>query len=240
MTLQLPKDTPERIKIRLRDLSSEVTQICSAANHFIKTDVSGRISFTFKGTAQGAEGHILSDSLRAQAVSFVTRFDNLPETYAGSIVRRDGQYHIGNMDLFRHALNEFRPLIENKQDSVHYKRIHGDWSKMLGQKNPTKATSVQVFQLKQGEITSQYLRYLGEHQKAIDFVLARAKYKYLYNGILQHSDAKHSSMFLRDYTSGELNYIFWKHVHMLGFIRECLRPYVFMIKSLISPRLGAL
>jgi len=77
-------------------------------------------------------------------------------------------------------------------------------------------------------------------KRAITAVLNGLEFGYLYNGILQHSDASLSRRFLTDYASGELNYLLWKHVRVLGFIKSLLRPYHRMMSVLTLPTLGAL
>ena len=82
---------------------------------------------------------------------------------------------------------------------------------------------------------------LAEHAKAIAEALSHLHLDYLYNGILQHSDEVFSSRFVKDYTSGELNYILWKHVHILSFIQELLAPYhKLFLNFLAFPKLGPL
>jgi hypothetical protein len=63
---------------------------------------------------------------------------------------------------------------------------------------------------------------------------------YLYNGILQHSDPGFSTQYLEDYTSGALNYVLWKHAHVLGVIRRLLWPYFLLMNVLTFPKLGPL
>ena len=46
--------------------------------------------------------------------------------------------------------------------------------------------------------------------------------------------------FLRDYTSGELNYILWKHVQVLGFIHDMLELYYNVTRGLTLPKPGPL
>lgn len=57
-----------------------------------------------------APGDVLTDFERAQSISFVTRYEHLPNECRVKIVERDGQYHIGNLPFLRHALNDWRPL----------------------------------------------------------------------------------------------------------------------------------
>jgi hypothetical protein len=65
-------------------------------------------------------------------------------------------------------------------------------------------------------------------------------YDYLYNGVLQHSDASYSERLLADYTSGELNYILVKHVLPLGTVHKWLEPWYRLAVALTFPKLGPL
>jgi hypothetical protein len=93
-----------------------------------------------------------------------------------------------------------------------------------------------VFDKSKNDVTQIFTRWLNERNESISFVLRPLDYKYLYNGILQHSDASYSQRFLQDYTSGEFHYVLWKHVHFLGFIREMLSSYCQLLKFLTCPR----
>ena len=68
----------------------------------------------------------------------------------------------------------------------------------------------------------------------------RLEFAYLYNGVLQHSDPNYTKRFLADYTTGQLNYLLWKHVRVLGFIKTLLKPYHTMMRVLTFPALGGL
>jgi hypothetical protein len=63
---------------------------------------------------------------------------------------------------------------------------------------------------------------------------------YLYNGILQHSDVRYAERFFKDFISGEINYLLWKHVHALDVIREMLEPYHRLVSTITFPKLGPL
>lgn len=235
----MPSDTnlPSRIRDRLARLQSEVDQIISGAERHLTTQLPDPIQFEF---VNSAPRDVLTVDERAQSVSFVTRFEHLPTDYTVTIVERNSRYEIEDMAFLRYALNEFRPLIQNERDSVYYQKVHSIWYGMLTLDDANRGTTIRVFDRSNSNITATYIQWLSERNKAISFVLKPLDYGYLYNGILQHSDPSHSSRFLHDYTSGELNYILWKHAHLLGFLREMLRPYYILIRFLTSPRPGPL
>lgn len=227
---------PERIQKRLETLQREIDHIISGAKDRLKTELPNPIQLQFLNLAPC---DVLTEYERAQSISFLTRFDHLLD-YTIKIVEHHGANFIANMDFLRHALNEFRPLIQNERDSVYYKKIHAVWYAMLTLDDPEKGTTIRVFDEFQKDVTSIFTRRLCERNKAISYVLRLLDYKYLYNGILQHSDGDYSQRFLQDYTSGELHYVLWKHVHCLRFIREMLASYYQLLKFLTSPRLGPL
>jgi hypothetical protein len=228
---------PDRIRQRLARLQTEIDQIISSAEAILTTKLPDPVQFEF---VNSAPRDVLTEYERAQSISFISRFDHLPSDYTVEIVEKNGQYYISNMPYLRHALNEFRPLIQNERDSVYYQKLHGVWIAMLKLDDPAKGTTIRVFQRDRQDVTATFIRWLNERNKAITLALRPLDYGYLYNGILQHSDAAYSERFSRDYASGELNYILWKHMHILGFMREMLRAYYFVIRSLTAPRLGPL
>jgi hypothetical protein len=232
-----PAPLPENIRLRLKVLQAEIDQVISRAADLLKTELPNPVQFEF---VNSAPRDVLTDYERAQSVSFITRYEHIPTDYTVEIVEREGVYFIGNMGFLRHALNEFRPLIQNEQDSVYYQKIHGVWYAMLTLDDPRKGTTIRVYDRARNDVTSTFIAWLSERNKAITSVLRPLDYKYLYNGILQHSDPSYSKRFLEDYTSGELNYFLWKHVHVLGFIREMLGAYYQLLKFLTIPRLGPL
>ena len=236
-TERYPKGLPDPVKKRLDQLQHEIDQIISTAESTLTTSLPGPVDFTFENMAPR---DVLTAEERAQSVSFITRFEYLPPDLTVEIEQLRGKYYIANMGLLRRALNEFRPVIQNESDSVYYQKIHNVWYGMLTLDDPRKGTTIRVVDKQDSDVTKTYIQWLSEHNKAITSVLRTLDYKYLYNGILQHSDPAHSERFLRDYTSGELNYVLWKHVHVLGFMRAMLEPYYILMRFLTSPRLGAL
>ena len=230
---------PEPIQRRLATLQQEIDQVILRAQGLLITRPPGRISFIFKNRAPR---DVLTPKERAQSISFVTRFEHLPaeDPVTVKLVERKGEWCVGNMASLRHALNEFRPLIQNEEDSVYYKEIHRVWYGMLMLDDASKGTTIRAMDVQNNDVTPIFTQYLRERNKAITYVLKPLDYKYLYNGILQHSVEAYSERFVRDYTSGEINYILWKHVHVLSFIREMLRPYNLLISILTNPKQGPL
>lgn len=228
---------PDRIKEKLNILYNEIDQIKSCAVKLIQTsiDESGLIR-----VANQTMSDFLSDYERAQSISFVSRYENLPELDSAKIIQHQGIYIIGNMTYIRHILNEYRSIIQNKGDSVYYQKVHNLCIKMLHQDDDRKGTKITVWSRSNKDITDKFIKFLGDHNKAIKFVLRPLDFDYIYNGILQHSDKHFSKRFIKEYMSGEINYIFWKHAYLLGVVRNLLRPYYMIMNAFSFPKLGPL
>lgn len=228
---------PDPIQRKLQALQEKVDQIISEATALITTQLPGKVEFRFENPTPG---EVLTPYERAQSVSFITRYQHLPSDYTVQITEHQGAYYIGNLDFLRHALNDFRPLIMHRSDSVYYQEIHRVWFAMLTRDDPTKGTTIRALSERDEDVTRIYTAWLSEHNRATTYVLRPLDFDYIYNGILHHSGQDYSTRFLRDYTSGEFNYILWKHVHILSFIRELLQPYYQLMHFLTFLRLGPL
>ncbi len=112
---------PQRIVQRLKELDQELDALVSNVEERLETRLPGPVAFRFE---HAAIGDVLTPNERAQSVSFVTRYEALPEHYSIQLTQRDGHWHIANMPLLRYILNDYRPLIQNKRDAVHYRNVH--------------------------------------------------------------------------------------------------------------------
>jgi hypothetical protein len=228
---------PEPIRQRLRTLLQEVDQVTAAASALVTEKLPDEISFTFKNAAPR---DILTPYERAQSISFVTRYDQLPTDYTVHVAKVGERFRIANLAHLRHILNDFRPLIMNQDDSVHYHRVHRVWRAMLLLDDPRNGTTIRAHDREHRDVTASVVTTLDQHNKAITLALRSMEFGYLYNGVLQHSGEEFSERLLRDYHSGELNYVVWKHVYILDFIRDALALYYQMMRFLTFPELGPL
>lgn len=228
---------PERVVNRLQTLEVEIQTLITKAMEQLVTKLPNPLSFEF---THSAPSDILTDKERAQSISFITRYEHLPSDSSVQLVEHSGTWHIGNFPFLRHALNDYRPIIQNKSDSVYYRNIHSVWYPMLLRANSADGMTIRSYDIQKNDITPTFAKWIGERLRAISIVLDSLDYDYLYNGILQHSDDRFAHRFLEDYISGEINYIFWKHMHVLNFIKEMLRPYYTLINQVSFPKMGAL
>jgi hypothetical protein len=233
---------PKPIRDRVRVLREEVDAIYDAAMRCFVTDVPRRISFKVSGNSStNWNGDLMPPEERAQAVSFIVRFEHLRDDLTVRIGPIGDEWHITNLWELRHMLNDVRPIIQNQKDCTYYTKVNATIQKRLRRTDTIEGMRLQVYEGdSENEVTLSWATYLGENTRAIAAILDRLDYGYLYNGILQHSDVTLSERFLRDYTSGEYNYVLWKHVIVLGQIQYWLTPYYRVLRILNFPALGSL
>ncbi|MEQ1947340.1 MAG: hypothetical protein ABL995_09125 [Bryobacteraceae bacterium] len=234
-----PPELPERIASRLGAMKVEINTILQDANRLLTTRLPEKIAFEIRSAVVNRD--ILSDYERAQSVSFITRYEHFPADLGVHLGKDEkDNWYIRNLWDLRQALNDFRPVIFNQSDSVFYQNIHNTWFKMLREKDHSKGTLIRVLATSETDATDTYALWLGERNKALRHIISSLDYGYLYNGYLQHSDTELSKRLFDDYTSGELNWLLWKHVLPLGHINSLLLPYHQMMRVLTFPRLGPL
>jgi hypothetical protein len=233
---------PVAIRERLRKLRAEVEAICEAAKISFVTEIPRRISYKMHGNSSTSwAGDLMPPEERAQAISFVVRYEHLPDDVKVHIGPIGTEWHIKNLWELRHTLNDFRPIIQNQNDSTFYTNVHATIQKRLRRKDPDQGLILQVYEGSSNvDVTVDYAKFLAETTKAITAILEALEFGYLYNGILQHSDESYSKRFLNDYTSGEFNYILWKHVAVLGQVRYWLTHFYRILNVLNFPSLGSL
>jgi hypothetical protein len=229
---------PESVQQRVKTMQDELNTTIAKATSVLETQLPGPVAFSIK-TSPTAD--FFTEWERAQCISFVARYQHLPRECVASIVKINDQYYINNFDFLRHTLNDYRPIIQNQDDAVYYKKVHNVWWAMLARTDENTGTTVRAIAGEnKTDVTPVFMNWLGERNKAIGVMLKEMKFDYLYNGILQHSDMKFTMQFLDDYTSGSLNYVLWKHAHALGLIRRMLEPYYLLANTLNFPKLGSL
>jgi hypothetical protein len=232
-----PSELPDRIKQKINLLEQGIKKIESHALGIVKTSMNEPVSLFVQNQTMT---DLLSDYERGQSISFISRYENLPSLMPVKIVHHQGNYFIGNMTHIRHILNEYRSVIHNESDSVYYQNVHKLCFKMLQEDNYRKGTTINILTKNDEDVTETFMTWLGEHNSAIKFVLRTLDLDYIYNGILQHSDGRFSKRFVKEYMSGEINYIFWKHILLLDLIKDLLKPYYMLMVQFSFPKLGPL
>jgi len=231
------EQVPQRIKDRLSAIEADAAKMVADLERGLGNDLVGTISFKISGVGLKT---FLNEFETAQSVSFVTRYEALPTVDGVKLRFADGQYLLANSDFIRHALNDYRSLIQNRKDSVYYQKIHKLCREKLRNRDPSKTIVVQVQHGERGDVTKEFTEYLDGECRAIREVISQLEFDYLYNGILQHSDHRYTDRFWKDYTSGELNYVFIRHATILGFIKRSLKWHYQLLGSLTFPKMGGL
>ncbi|HHF3133829.1 TPA: hypothetical protein ACPJ1T_004399 [Vibrio diabolicus] len=231
--MKLPMDVQKKID----SVHSEIEEIVDRAYAHISTDMDGEIRIKF---SISAPRDVLTDFERAQSVCFVTRYDALPEFDNLNLEEHRGRFYFSNFGEARYVLNEFRSIIQNKKDSIHYQQIHRFCRDKLLNEDHTKDLSITVSHNERGDVTSEFLQYLNEHNKAIKSIIKHCEFDYIYNGILQHSDHRFTKRFWSEYASGEANYVFIKHALLTGHLRDLLIWHYRLFSAMTFPKLGPL
>lgn len=229
---------PARIRERFEQVTEDVDKVLAEAQALVQTD--SPTVFSVKYHSAILDQDMLSDYERAQSVSFVTRYEHLPSEFTAVLAQVDGVWVIRDLWTLRHIINDFRPIIYNQQDAVHYQNIHNQWYRMLTRSDPSQGMTIRLFDGDRVDVTATFAKMLGERNKAIRHLVEAFEFDYLYNGFLQHSDKRFTSRYLTDYVSGELNYLLWKHVRPLNSIYIMLEPYHMLMRSLTFPKFGNL
>lgn len=227
---------PVRIVARLNQIKDEASFLLEEATKIQITKLK-QIQFRYH---QRAEKPILSDYERAQSVCFIAKYDSLPEFDGVFITEDDGGYRFENLNFMRHILNEYRPIIQNQNDSIYFNHIHKFVREKLINDDPSLDLVLDVMDGDGNDVTGEFIKILDERIKSIRLILNKLEFKYIYNGILQHSDHEHTDRFWEEYYSGEINYIFLKHVTLLNPIKEMLYWHYRIINLHTFPKLGSL
>jgi len=239
--MKFDRNIPEAIQEKLQDCLTEVDSIIDEAESLQSPEIKSRLKINYKHSAPTT---LLSPLERAQSIHFITRYENLPVLNPNGIkvIEEKGKYYFQNVAVafFRHILNEYRSIIQNKKDSVNFKKIHKFCLLKLSNRDPKLGLSITVRDEDKNEITDIFVLIIGEKIKSIKCVLGRSDFDYLYNGILQHSEPRHTQKFLNDYQTGQLNYVFLKHAALLSYIKDCLFFHYKILNALTFPKLGPL
>jgi len=230
-------EVPQEIQEKFDSINQDVERILEIAHNHLETDVSGEISFKY---TISAPRDVLTDFERAQSVCFVTRYDALPTFKSVSIQEQNGRFYFGNFNEARYVLNEYRSIIQNKKDSIHYQKIHRFCRDKLLNDDHSKDLSIEVTHKDKGDITDEFAKSLDEQYKAIKSIIKHCEFGYIYNGILQHSDHRFTDRFWKEYSSGEVNYIFAKHALILGNIKMLMEWHYRLFSVMTFPKLGPL
>jgi len=212
------------IKSRLADESKWVESAVQAGLARVKTQIQPPLYFRYRNAALGQAFPDAEE--RAFLVNFVAKYQQLPEFHRVEIAQDDESgLHFANLAYARHCLTEYRPVIMNHGDAIYYKHVHVFCRKPLSHKDPHTGTVFSVLASDGQDITDTYLQLLDESHSAIGVIFKHGEFDYLYNGVLQHSDSRFSERHAKDYSSGEMNYLLFRHALLLNSIKGLLFPH---------------
>ncbi len=227
-----------RIQSKLSDVLREVNEIGKGVGQIIETKMPKSFSFQIRTMVAR---DLLTEEEKAQAICFVSRYNHLPVIENTAIQEaEDGKYYFKEHNSLRLLLNEYRSILSNQSDSIHYSKINAYCCSLMKNRDETKGLVLTVLDECDRDITALFLKFLGEHNKAIKFILAQSNFGYLYNGILQHSDQRYAHQMLLDYASGEINYVFYKHCLLCKYAKDLLSWHFKIISQFTYPALGGL
>lgn len=187
-----------------------------------------------------APSNILNDEDRYQQVCFITRFECLPDIGEIMIEEKSGNYYFANLDYLRHILNEYRLVLFNKGDSIYFRKLHKFCYCKLANNDPSKGLSIKAFDTDRNDRTNDFIKLLNQSTKAIEFVIKCSDLDYVYNGILQHTDTRHTKRYWKDYYSGEINYLFLKNATLVCGTKDLMNVYYKIMNTMTFPVLGSL
>lgn len=239
MTEKAPASDYERVKIKFDNIQNELEQIVNEASKKIHISIDGHLSIKIQNAALNQD--IITANDRAQIIHFVTKYQELPEIEAIDLIERGGKLYVENLDFVKHLINEYRPIVSNRSDSIYYKNLFKYCASKLTLKDPTIGTTLTITKDYKEDITSLYLILLENNCDAIEYILNKSDMEYIYNGVLQHSDKCYPERLAKDYYTGELSYILVKNAYVIGHVKHLLKPF-FNCAVILNPNLqmGAL
>jgi len=217
-------EIPRKILNKIATMNKEIEALLLQAD--AKLTKSFKYTFRFH-LVNSAPLDILTKKERSAFLSFELKYRGTPNYVEPEVVTDGKEFHLANIDLARHVLNEWRPIIFNKKDPVYFGRVHNIIAKMLVRKHPSEGSKITVETGREPTVerTVEYLEYMGQCRDILVFVLDNLDLDYLYNGVLQHADSRFFERYEKDNHSGNLNYVLMKHAFIVSQLREYLKPY---------------
>lgn len=241
IALEVPEPSDPKVKkilARIKTVDAEVRKVLDAVNAELNTKYPDVFQFSFAGVSRN--GKLITDDERAQAISFVSRFEHLPILDELTIrYLRPDYYAFTEYHTLRLLLNEYRSILYNRGDSVYYNRIHSYCYTKMKNRDKKKELVVTVLS-KEKDVTEHFMAILGERNAGVKRIIEMSDFDYLYNGVLQHSDNRFTSRFLEEYTSGELNWVMLKNSYLCEHAKELLGWHYKIVNALTYPKLGTL
>ena len=175
--------------------------------------------------------NFFNEQERAQIIYFSTKYEKLSDS---SDIEFDTKLLNINDEPFRNLLNDYRPIFFNHNDCIYYTNINSFLRQKLRNDDATKGTQIIVSNGNGTNITEAFLLNLEHKIKCISFIISISDLKYIYNSIIQHSDARFLDKYINDYESGRIPYILLKNVTLLKFLKYLLYTHYYILRRLTS------
>jgi len=171
---------------------------------------------------------------------FVFRYDHLPHLTDFTIDGNNGQYYLREIGDIRAGINEYRSIFWNNDDPIYYGKISNIYRTKLVNRDHSKGLSITVLNAENEDVTLDFVKHLDLQKKAIRNIIKASDFDYLFNGALQHSSMQHSKRLIKDYYTGEMNYILLRNMMFACYIKDLFQDYYRVINILSLRRLGGL
>ena len=213
---KFPKSILEKFKNSALETQSLITTVEKNYQKFLPGPFQIKI-------ANSAASPLLADTEEAAFHAFLAKFRSIPNFPGPVITQRENNFFLGNEDLAKHIITEFRPIIFNEKDPIYFGKIYNTIYKMLNRKSPVSGTKMTAFNERFEDITDLLKKELAVARKVIVSTVELLELDYLYNGVLQHSDPRFSKRYRQDFRSGNLQYLFLKHAQVLTYLKGYLK-----------------
>ena len=126
-----------------------------------------------------------------------------------------------DMSIYASLLNSMRGLVYSENEDVYYKKVIDEYQKALSGKTP--GWVIEALDPTSGKnISKDVIHSYKQTKNKIAEILKDKDFDYAYNGILQHSDKRFRSRYIKDVEEGTAMYITFKCAILANQIREIL------------------
>jgi hypothetical protein len=232
-------EIPPHILTRLRNCDADARIILNEAKDLITDFDHAQVGF--KVTAS-APLPLMPIEIQAQSLTFIIRFDHLPEieSFVAGRHPNSGRFYLNEIDTIRAALNEYRTIFYNEKDGIYYNKITSLYQQAFLSEPVGCSMRFKAIGSDGVDRSVDFLKHLKSRKRAIQHTIKRSDFNFIYNGVLQHSDARHSRRMINAYTDGSLAYTLLKNFILARGMKEFLREHYRVINTLNFPVMGSL
>lgn len=232
-------EIPPEILTRLRNCEAEALAILSDAEDLVTVFDPTKVGFRVTSSSPLP---LMPFELQAQSLTFIIRFDHLPEfdSFVAGRHPKTGLYYLNEIDSIRAALNEYRTIFFNQKDGIYFGRITNLYQQAFVPEEAGASMRFQAIDANDVDHSSEFLEHLKSRKKAIQHTIAHSDFDFIFNGVLQHSDGTHSMRMVKAYTDGSLSYTLLKNFILARGLKQFLSEHYCVINTLNFPAMGPL